>query len=95
MNVSARRAAGEGIQPFTSLLASERRDLALMEEKSLTGDRAAQIGFTSGSTVLPKDAVHTSNTLCAEHRMWLEAFRAPPRTCSSCPPPWGTTSAST
>lgn len=66
---------GEGIHPFTSLLASERRDLALLEEKSLTGDRATQIGFTSGSTGLPKGAVHTSNTLRAEHRMWLEAFR--------------------
>lgn len=51
-----------------------RLDQALLEAPAVDPDRVTQIGFTSGSTGAPKGAIHTSNTLCAEHRAWTKAF---------------------
>jgi cyclohexanecarboxylate-CoA ligase len=68
-------AAVEGASSYLALLEAERYDAARIEAAALDPDRVTEFGFTSGSTGPPKGAVHTSNTLCAEHRAWLEAFR--------------------
>jgi cyclohexanecarboxylate-CoA ligase len=47
---------------------------ATLEQYSLDPDRIVEIGFTSGSTGDPKGVLHSSNTLCAEHRTWVNAF---------------------
>lgn len=57
-----------------SPLDGERLDLARLEAPAVDPDRVTQVGFTSGSTGAPKGAIHTSNTLCAEHRAWTRAF---------------------
>lgn len=41
-------------------------------------NRVSEIGFTSGSTGDPKGAVHTSNTLSAEHLTWARAHQLGP-----------------
>lgn len=67
-------AAVEGATSYTSLLEGERYDPSRIEAAALDPDRVTEFGFTSGSTGPPKGAIHTSNTLCAEHRAWLGAF---------------------
>jgi acyl-CoA synthetase (AMP-forming)/AMP-acid ligase II len=67
--------AAESALSYASLLEGQRFELKQLEAAACDPDRATQVGFTSGSTGLPKGAVHTSNTLCAEHRAWFAAFR--------------------
>ncbi|MEO6419682.1 MAG: AMP-binding protein, partial [Polyangiaceae bacterium] len=69
------RPRGEDVRTFDSLVSgSARLTHAELEVASLDPDSVVEIGFTSGSTGDPKGAVHTSNTLCAEHVVWSRAF---------------------
>lgn len=64
----------EGTTSYASLLEAERIDPSVVEAASLDPDRVTEFGFTNGSTGAPKAAIHTSNTLLAEHRVWTNAF---------------------